>query len=220
MCVIIFVKVDYSIMISSESKRKKGPLGKVGSTAVFLKEFLRSPGTIGAIAPSSRSLGDKMIAMAQFDDSSVIVEYGPGTGVFTRRIMEFKPRNAEFIAIEYNEMLSGILKSRFPGVDIVSDSAENIQRILENRGRSRACTIISSLPWAVFDDEFQDRLLHKTYEILKPKGRFVTFAYLQGMLLPSGRNFRTKLYKTFNTVEISRVVWKNIPPAFVYSCQK
>ena len=51
---------------------------------------------------------------------------------------------------------------------------------------------------------------------VRPGGRFATFAYLQGLLVPPGQKFRRRLDDYFTRVERSRVVWWNLPPAFVY----
>lgn len=91
---------------------------------------------------------------------------------------------------------------------------------MRERGLDAADTIISGLPWAVFPDHLQRSLLTEIYAALKSKGRFCTFAYLQGLLLPAGQNFRGLLEQTFDVVERSPVVWKNFPPAFVYRCEK
>jgi phospholipid N-methyltransferase len=40
------------------------------------------------------------------------------------------------------------------------------------------------------------------------------------MVLPSAHKFRKKLDRTFHKVEKGKVVWGNIPPAFVYRCRK
>jgi phospholipid N-methyltransferase len=55
---------------------------------------------------------------------------------------------------------------------------------------------------------------------MKDGGKFATFAYLQGLIMPAGIRFRKQLETQFSKVEISKVVWKNLPPAIVYRCQK
>jgi len=55
---------------------------------------------------------------------------------------------------------------------------------------------------------------------MSPNGQFVTFAYLQGLLLPPGRRFVALLPKYFTHVSRSRTVWLNLPPAFVYQCRR
>ncbi len=50
---------------------------------MFLLEYIKNPSKVGAIAPSSRYLADGMIQSIDFNSAECIVEYGPGTGVFT-----------------------------------------------------------------------------------------------------------------------------------------
>lgn len=59
----------------------------------FLREYLSTPDTIGAIAPSSRHLAAAMTASIDFDKARCIVEYGAGTGVFTRKVAARKRRD-------------------------------------------------------------------------------------------------------------------------------
>ena len=44
----------------------------------FLREYIKTPDTIGAIAPSSRHLAAAMTAWIDFDKAKCIVEYGAG----------------------------------------------------------------------------------------------------------------------------------------------
>ena len=88
------------------------------------------------------------------------------------------------------------------------------------RGIERCDTVISGLPWAIFPAALQMSILEEVNMSLKPGGRFCTFAYLQGLLMPAGQRFRSLLEKTFKNVERSPIVWKNLPPAFVYRCEK
>ena len=57
-------------------------------------------------------------------------------------------------------------------------------------------------------------------ESLRPGGTFATFAYLHALCLPNARRFRKRLESVFTKVELSPVVWMNLPPAFVYRCTK
>jgi phospholipid N-methyltransferase len=83
-----------------------------------------------------------------------------------------------------------------------------------------ADAIVSGLPWAAFAPEMQQRVLDEMMRVLRPGGRFVTFAYLQGLLLAGGQNFARVLPKYFSEVQRSRIIWNNLPPAFVYRCKR
>jgi phosphatidylethanolamine/phosphatidyl-N-methylethanolamine N-methyltransferase len=183
-------------------------------------EFLKNPKRTGAIATSSRGLAKMICSQIGVESASVIVEYGPGTGIFTEEILKVKKAEAGFFAIEHSPTLAENLRRKFPDVCIFEDSAENVAGMLDKEGHEQIDSIICGLPWAAFDEELQDSLLAATLDSLKPGGQFATFAYLQGLLLPAGRRFKKKLNKLFSKVEKSPTVWRNIPPAFVYRCTK
>ena len=68
-------------------------------------------------------------------------------------------------------------------------------------------------------ESLQREILNAVLSNLAPGGYFVTFAYLQGLMLPAGMRFRRLLSETFGEVRTSSVVWRNLPPAFVYRCR-
>ena len=186
----------------------------------ILSEFLKSPKHIGAIAPSSAALSRTIVSDIGLESASVILEYGPGTGVFTRRILEAKRPDALFAAIERNGALAQRFRRQFPEVPLYEASAEDAPAIVRDLGADKADCIVSGLPWAAFDPALQDRLLDATGQVLRPGGSFATFAYLQGLLLRSGKRFARKLHSHFARVTRSGVVWWNLPPAFVYRCTR
>ncbi|MEU8139852.1 hypothetical protein [Streptodolium elevatio] len=51
---------------------------------------------------------------------------------------------------------------------------------------------------------------------LTPAGRMTTFAYGHAAWMPTARRFAAELSASFGTVERTRTVWRNLPPAFVY----
>ncbi len=187
---------------------------------LFLREFFRAPHAIGAIAPSSDVLAREIVRLAEVAEGSVIVEYGAGTGAFTEEILRRKSPEASFLAIESNSALVEVLKERFPDLTILQNSVEQTPRLLRQFQLAGADSIVSGLPWSSFEADLQDRLLEATLQALRPGGTFATFAYLTGLALPAGIRFRRKIKGLFSSVSISRVVWKNLPPAIIYQCRK
>lgn len=188
---------------------------------LFLKQFMTNPGSIGAIAPSSGRLAKEIVKQAAVHKADLILEFGAGTGIFTKHIVDKKKMDAKFVAVERNPELVNILKKKFPALKFHADSIENISQILEvEKIEKKADSIVCGLPWAAFDRDLQHRLLNATHDILRPGGVFTTFAYLQGLLLPAGQRFKRNIEKCFSKVEKSPVVWRNLPPAFVYRCTK
>jgi phospholipid N-methyltransferase len=186
----------------------------------FLRAFFASPRTIGAVAPSSKSLAAAMLEATLSPNDRVIVEYGPGTGAFTEAILDRKAPEALVLAVEQHPDFVRELAARFPLVHLHCESVENLPTILAGHGVEAVDCIISGLPWAVFSDPLQDRILDVTCAALAPGGRFATFAYVHGLVLPAAQRFAAKLDERFSQVTRSPVVWRNVPPAFVYRCQR
>ena len=68
---------------------------------LIASKFLRHPRTVGAIAASSRTLAQKMIAKIPADRPVTVVELGPGTGSFTRAIVERLAPGSRFLATDH-----------------------------------------------------------------------------------------------------------------------
>ena len=183
-------------------------------------EFLRAPRTIGMVTPSSKNLAAAMVDWIEWDRVEVAVEYGPGTGAFTEEIMQRMHRTATFFAVEQNALFAASFRQTLPEITLYEDSVENIAAICAEQGVSAIDAVISSLPWASFPDEQQDLYLDEMLKQMPPGAQFVSFAYLVGLPLASGRRFRQHLDDHFTSVETSEIVWKNFPPAVVYRCRK
>ena len=186
----------------------------------FLVQFIRKPDVFGAVAPSSQSLAKRMIEWIDFDKVDVVIEYGPGSGTITRELLKRMKPGTTFFAIEINELMIENFRNKVPGAIVYQDSVVNVRKYLEKHNKKHADVIISGLPWATFSTQLQNEILRKTLEALADGGGFHTYAYLQGILLPAGKRFRNRLYQDFTTVRQSSVAWSNIPPAFVYHCEK
>ena len=157
---------------------------------------------------------------ASLEGASVIVEFGPGTGPITRALIESKPPNSKLIAVERNEEFVAMLRERHPGLDVAHDCVQQLPKILAARGETAADRIVSGLPWGAFDESLQRDIMKAAHDCLTADGVFVTFAYLQGFALPPAWRFRKLLREMFSEVRQSDVVWRNVPPAFVYTCRK
>ncbi len=99
------------------------------------------------------------------------------------------------------------------------DNATKLPQYLDERGVSHCDAIISSLPWTLFDRSLQEALLDVIESSLTPGGTFVTYAYIGVSLHPAGRRFRRLVNDRFLQSQ-KQVIWNNVPPAHVFSCQK
>ena len=190
----------------------------MGDTLTFLKNFIRHPTQVGAIAPSSPALVKAIVQWIDWEHAQNVVEFGPGTGVFTQAVVEQLRGDAKFFAIERSAELVAATRQRCPGVKVVEDSATNVVELCRRESIEKVDAIICGLPWASFSDSLQTEIMDAMLEVLPPGGQFATFAYWQGVVLPAGMRFSRRLRDTFSSVERSHTVWRNLPPAFVYRC--
>ena len=187
---------------------------------LFFFNFIRHPKSTGAVFPSSRRLAEVMVEDAGLDTATTVVELGPGTGAFTGVIAERLGDQGNYLGLELREKFAAIVKEKYPHLRVVNDSAEKIAENLRKLDRENADAIISSLPWTTFDPDLQNRIMKSVTDALPSGGKFSTFTYLHAARLPAGRRFRSLLDKNFSEVRVSRTIWRNLPPAFVYHCTK
>jgi phospholipid N-methyltransferase len=186
----------------------------------FIGGFLRGPAKVGAIAPSSRALARAMVRGCGLNRVETVVELGPGTGAFTRAILEGIGERTTFFAVEVDPIFAQGLRKRFPGLVVYNDSAERLRDYLARNGKTKADCIISGLPWASLPLVVQDRIMESVLASLSPGGVFTTFGYVHARWMPNALRFRRRLLQHFPKVEVSKVVWGNFPPAFVYRCTR
>ncbi len=193
-------------------------MANMGEQLTFLKNFLRNPTKVGAIAPSSPGLVRMMVDWFDWETIRNVVEFGPGTGVFTESIVKKLHRDANFFAIEQSEELVQATRQRCPNAKVYHDSVINVRQLCQQESMPHVDAVICGLPWASFSDSLQNEIMTAMLDVLPPGGRFATFAYWQGLALPAGVRFSRRLRDSFASVQRSPTVWKNLPPAFVYRC--
>lgn len=186
----------------------------------FLGAWVRNPGRIGAVAPSSPALSARLAAVAPSLGSPVVVELGPGTGAVTAAVSRRLPETARHLAVELDPAMAGYLSRAHPGVEIVTGDAADLMSLLAERDLKRVDAVISGLPWSLFGSETQRSILDQVVSAIGDTGVFATFAYSFGMPLPSARRFRATLHDTFDEVIQTRTEWRNLPPAFCYLCRR
>lgn len=162
--------------------------------------------------PSSPGLAEQMITAVPDDGDPVVVELGPGTGTFTEAIQRRLAGRGRHVAIELNPAMAVHVSRRCPGVEVVIGSAADLAGILIARGIPRPDAVVSGLPWSAF----HDRLICAIGESLAPAGVYTQFTYAWSRWAPPARRQLAELREMFSEVVITRTVWRNLPPAFVY----
>ncbi len=166
----------------------------------FISELVCHPKSVGALSPSGPNLARHLASSVDWAHTSTVIEYGPGTGAITEQIVAQLPPETRFLAIEISSRFADILRSRFPGICICEGSVGKVKHHCAAHGVEQVDAIVSGLPWAVFSDEDQTEYLDATMQVLRPGGQFITFGYLQGLVLPAAHRFRKKLQGYFSEV--------------------
>jgi phospholipid N-methyltransferase len=186
----------------------------------FLREFIANPIRTGSITASSRYLAQTIVEDLDLRAADTVLEYGPGTGVFTEFVLREMRPEAKFAAIELNPHFAEEFRLRYPDVLLFQDSVVNVEGLCKQAGVQSVDCVISGLPWATFSELLQVECLDAMMRVLKPGGRFVTFSYVHSLVLAGSRRFANRLPEYFKSVSKSPVVWLNLPPAFIYRCRR
>ena len=180
----------------------------------FFGNFLRSPGSVGAVLPSSRYLSRALVGRLELLPGELIVEFGPGTGPATEVIKDSLPTGARYVGVELEPRFHRLLCQRFPSLDFHLGSAADITRILGERGLPRPKRIVSGLPFASLPPAVQDAVVDGIVGSLDG-GDFRTFQYAHAYGMRAARRFRARMLERFDGFERIGPIVRNVPPAFV-----
>jgi phospholipid N-methyltransferase len=177
--------------------------------AMFLKGFLRHPGEIGSIIPSSRQLVDRMLAPIDWSAVKTMVEYGPGVGPFCAPILDRLAHDATYVAIDADLDFVRYLRRAFtdPRLHVVHGSAADVATILGDRGLEAADHVLSGIPFSTLPAGIGERIVAETHAILRPGGALMAYQtspHVRGLVDP-----------VFARIETG-MAWWNIPPARLY----
>ncbi|HEX6002118.1 MAG TPA: SAM-dependent methyltransferase, partial [Hyphomicrobiaceae bacterium] len=175
----------------------------------FLRSWLANPVGVGAIAPSSRALAE--LITSEITPASVpIIELGPGTGVFTHKLLQKGIRPQDLTVIEYGSEFVSVLQLRFPGVRVLwMDAGKLVAARIAEPGS--VTTVISGLPLLNMSPRKMVAIMSGAFHYLRPNGAFYQFTYAPRFPVPRPILDRLGLRAT----KIGRTL-HNLPPASVY----
>ena len=180
---------------------------------VFLSNFLKNPKEIASIIPSSRFLRGNIIKNIDFENAKCIVEYGSGTGPITKELLERSNKDTKIICFEKNKTFCNFLNNNFPDnrLTIINEGAENALYYLNQFGIKEVDYVISGLPFSLIQKGLRYKIIHQTKLKLRNNGKFIVY---------QNSNYVKKYLKAyFNSISLNVEVL-NIPPNFIYTCEK
>ena len=183
----------------------------IAESKLFLKLWLRSPLTMGALMPSSRGLAEA-IARQVPKGKGPVIELGGGTGAVTEALLDAGVRREDLYVIELDEELHQVLTERFPGVRVVKGDATQLRKLLKPYRLPPARAVVSGLPLLSMKRPVQEAILDEAFAMLPPGGDFIQFTY--SLFSPVPR-------REFDLVgEPRATIVANFPPARVWVYQR
>lgn len=175
---------------------------------LFARQFIANPRHVGAVLPSSRALVEGMLDAVDWSAVTTAVEFGPGTGVVTRRALARMRPDARLLAFEINPEFARYLASSIadPRLSVMTMSAEHVGQCLPD-----GCDVaLSSLPFSIMPREVRGRILNATAAALRPGGLLVGYQYSPAWL--------AELRSVMPHVNI-RFEIRNWPPAVIFAAR-
>ncbi|WP_163850053.1 class I SAM-dependent methyltransferase [Pseudooceanicola aestuarii] len=176
---------------------------------VFLGEMMRNPREVSAIAPSSAAVARKMTEGVE-DVEGPILEIGPGTGSFTRAILDRGVAPERLILMELNPRFCEELRRKFPGVRVLNQPAQEIEGI----GVTNLGCVISGVP-VLARPQIQREVVGNAFKVMSRDGVFVQITYSPNAPIPEDVQADMGL-----TARKRGTVWANLPPARVFEFRR
>lgn len=177
-------------------------------TIQYMKTFFKDKG-IASITPSSPFAVKRICNKIDFTKDNVIVECGPGNGVFSFAILRQMSPKSRLILIEANRDFVRYLDQRIhdPRVSVFHDNAINIQSIVNQCGLNTADYVIMGIPFSLSDHEQNHSIIANCKKVLKKGGIILVYQF--------SPRIKKYLRKHFDHIHPDLEVF-NIPPLFIF----
>jgi phospholipid N-methyltransferase len=206
--------------------------GKLRDYRVFFQALFTNYKTTGAVVPSSDSLARRITKYAVRHNSPArILEVGPGTGVFTRRLVESLRDGDRLVVVELSEEFVRLLAAKFeedPCFAAARHQVEIVHGAIEYfEPKEPFDYIVCGLPFNNFAPDLVRHIFQRFRRLVRPEGVVSYFEYLwvrpMKMAVSSVRECR-RLSVVGRTLQVMRrryefdrdLVLRNFPPAVVH----
>ena len=180
----------------------------------FLRAFLKNPGKVGAIAPSSPELAQTMVSGLTPDEDNIILELGVGTGAITKFIEPILPNRDSYLGLELDEKLYHTLRLDFPDLHIVQGNACEARKIHQQSGLGKVKYVVCCLPFVSLPGTVADQIYKQIDMFMEDGCTLRIFQYAHGYYLPPALKLRERMRNRYGKSKRSPLVLKNVPPAY------
>jgi len=181
----------------------------ISDALLFLGAWILDPLRVAAIAPSGRALAE-LITREISDETGPVLELGPGTGTFTRAVLQRGVAEDQLTLVELGPDFARLLGKRFPAARILCLDAARLRHADLLQPASFGA-VVSGLPLLSMSPRKTMAILRGAFGCLRPGGAFYQFTY--GPACPVPREILDRL-----ELKAARTggAFRNIPPAAVY----
>lgn len=175
----------------------------------FFISYLKAPGLVGAIAPSSIFLARALCRQPR--GAQHLIELGAGTGVVTRHLREEFPE-ATLVVVEQDALMAAALQRRFGACMVVADAIQDREDLFEDIPELSA--VVSSLPFRSLPEAAAAQIiaLLNAFLLASPKRRLVQYTY--GQRVPFDSQHPALVWKR------QEFILRNLPPAWIWTLQQ
>lgn len=175
----------------------------------FFLSYLKAPGLVGAIAPSSIFLAKAMCRHAR--GAQHLIELGAGTGAVTRHLHDDFPKTT-LVVVERDAHMAAALQRRFETCIVVADAIQTRKDLF--MGIPDQSVTVSSLPFRSLPETVAAQVitLLRDFLLTSPNRRLVQYTY--GQRVPFDSPHLGLVWKRQN------LILRNIPPAWVWTLQQ
>ncbi|QND54794.1 methyltransferase domain-containing protein (plasmid) [Phyllobacterium sp. 628] len=179
----------------------------------FLRSWIRNPLRTAAILPSGSKISALMTGEID-PHRGPVLELGPGTGPFTRSLLQRGVPEANLTLVEYSSEFASLLRGRYPNARILRMDAARIGDFdLFEPGSVGA--VVSGLGVLTMPPRQVKNILNGAFKYLRPGGAFYQITY--GPRCPVSKKILDvlQLEESF----VGKTI-RNIPPASVYRIKR
>ena len=171
----------------------------------FLRGLVNDPKGVSAPTPSSPTLARAIAAEVDLSRDGLVIELGPGTGVVTQALLQHGVPADRLIAIEQEPNFAKLMRGRFPSVRVFHRDAMAFERCI--RPGAKVAAVVSGLPLLNFPMFTRRSLLRRALACQDTGGCLIQLSY----------SWRPPVTPDAGMLLSKKIIWRNFPPAHVWT---
>jgi phosphatidylethanolamine/phosphatidyl-N-methylethanolamine N-methyltransferase len=171
----------------------------------FLRGLINDPKGVSAPTPSSPALARAIAAEVDPSRDGLVIELGPGTGVVTQALLERGITGERLVAIEQEPSFVGLMRERFPAVTVCDGDGLLFENCIP--ANAKVAAMVSGLPLLNLPVSTRRSLLRRALRCQGRGGCFIQLSY----------GWHPPVSPESGIILSSRTVWRNFPPAHVWT---